>query len=77
MACTFVVLGILGALQHDCIMDSSDADYALVQAEADRVAKQAAAHLARSRTDSRDPSQPTWTGMQGTAGAPVVLAKKK
>ncbi|XP_065178791.1 DNA excision repair protein ERCC-6-like isoform X2 [Sycon ciliatum] len=45
--------GILGALQHDSIMDSGDADYALIQAEADRVAKQAASELAKSREQYR------------------------
>ena len=58
-------------------MDSTDSDYALVEAEADRVAKQAALHLARSRAAARDPFQPTWTGSESRAAGIGLVPQKK
>ena len=34
-------LGVMSALRHDSIIDAGDPDYALVEGEAERVAKQA------------------------------------
>lgn len=34
-------LGVLSALRHDSIIDAGDPDYALVEGEAERVAKEA------------------------------------
>lgn len=64
------------AIQHDKIMMSATPDYALVEAEADRVAKQAAKALKQSRSqcNSARSGIPTWTGQSGTiASAKYVL----
>jgi DNA excision repair protein ERCC-6 len=55
------------ALQHDKIMMSSNPDYLLVEKEADRVAKDAADALRRSRDAARSLpiGVPTWTGQHG------------
>ena len=60
------------AMQHDKIMMSSDPDYALVEGEADRVAKQAAKALkeSRARCFGARTGVPTWTGNSGAGGAP-------
>ena len=59
-------------MQHDRIMQSSDPDYALVEGEAERVAKEAARALkeSRSRCQSASTGVPTWTGQSGLSGAP-------
>ncbi len=60
------------AMQHDRIMSSSGADYALVEAEADRVAREAARalKLSRARCLGARTGVPTWTGNTGLSGAP-------
>lgn len=62
-------------MHHDRIMQSSRPDYALVEMEADRVAKEAARALKASRSlclQSGGAAQgvPTWTGQVGSGGAP-------
>ena len=51
---------------------SLDPDYALVEGEADRVAKQAAKALktSRARCFGARTGVPTWTGISGAGGAP-------
>ena len=56
-------------------MQSSKSDYALVEMEADRVAKEAVRALKASRTLCQQAGGaaqgvPTWTGQVGTGGAP-------
>ena len=70
-------IGIDTAMQHDTIMSSGDPDYAIVEAEATRIAKSAARALKDSRqrclgtgTTTATWGQPTWTGLHGTMGAP-------
>ena len=63
-------------MQHDTIMSSGDPDFAIVEAEASRVARSAARALKESRqrcmgmAGSSQWGQPTWTGVNGTKGAP-------
>ena len=60
-------LGVHSAIHHDKIMQSATPDYALVEAEADRVAKQAAKALKESRSlcHSARSGISTWTGQNG------------
>ena len=57
------------ALQHDKIVMSSNPDYALVEGEAERVAKEAASALkqSRARCNAAASGIPTWTGLSGQA----------
>ena len=66
------LLGVHSALKHDRIEDAGNPDYVLVEKEAERVAKQAADALKRSRSECRlsGIGVPTWTGSQGSAGIP-------
>uniref|UniRef100_A0A0L8IDH8 DNA excision repair protein ERCC-6 n=2 Tax=Octopus bimaculoides TaxID=37653 RepID=A0A0L8IDH8_OCTBM len=59
--------GVHSALKHDTVMDSSQADYLLVESEANRVAKQAmnALKLSRQRCNRATSGIPTWTGSHG------------
>lgn len=61
------VSGIQGAMKHDKIMDSGRPDYAIVEAEAEKVAREAAAALKRSRQlcSSALSGLPNWTGQSG------------
>lgn len=63
--------GVHSAVHHDVIMQSSHPDYMLVEGEAERVARDAARALRKSRAACHRASsgKPTWTGMSG------VLAK--
>ncbi|CAN8008383.1 unnamed protein product, partial [Ixodes pacificus] len=64
--------GVHSAMRHDTIMDSADPDYILVEGEAERVAKEAIRKLRQSRRHCLGASSgvPTWTGANGTSGAP-------
>ena len=55
-------------MKHDVIMDPSKHDYMIIESEADRVAKEAAKALKRSRSASNDAKSgiPTWTGQSGS-----------
>ena len=59
-------------MQHDKIMGISNPDYALVEGEAERVAREAAKALKRSRARCLRAVEgvPTWTGASGQSGAP-------
>lgn len=75
MYCPCVCVGVHSVLQHDRIMQSAQPDYALVELEAERVAKDAARALKTSRmvcmqAGGAAQGVPTWTGRQGSAGAP-------
>lgn len=54
-------------MKHDKIMESGRPDYVLVEAEAERVAREAAAALRHSRRQCADALSglPTWTGLHG------------
>ncbi|CAH1273323.1 ERCC6 [Branchiostoma lanceolatum] len=70
--------GVHSALQHDKIMMSSNPDYLLVEGEADRVAKEAARTLKRTRQQCLGATSgvPTWTGRHGGSGAPPGVKQK-
>ena len=55
------------ALKHDTIMEGGPADYALVEGEAEKIAKQAVEALKESRRQCWRPSSgiPTFTGQSG------------
>ncbi|XP_046660917.1 DNA excision repair protein ERCC-6-like [Homalodisca vitripennis] len=59
--------GLQTAMQHDTIMEGGPADYALVEGEADRVAKQAVEKLRESQRECWRPTSgiPTFTGVNG------------
>ncbi|XP_046391491.1 DNA excision repair protein ERCC-6-like [Ischnura elegans] len=59
--------GLQTALRHDVIMDGGDADYALVEGEAERVAHEAVKALKESRRNcwAAGSGIPTWTGQNG------------
>ncbi|XP_032221486.2 DNA excision repair protein ERCC-6 [Nematostella vectensis] len=62
--------GVHSALQHDVIMESGNADYTLVENEANRVAQQAVQALKKSRQRCLGATSgiPTWTGASGSSG---------
>lgn len=64
--------GVHSALKHDKIVNSSNSDYLIVEAEADSVAKQAVDALKQSRERclATTSGVPTWTGQSGLSGAP-------
>ena len=66
---TYFPDGLHSAMQHDNIMQSSHPDYAIVEGEADRVAREAARALKRSRQQcySATSGMPTWTGQSGVS----------
>lgn len=63
MKCT----GLQTAMKHDTIMEGGPADYALVEGEAERVAKQAVEKLKESRQECWRPTSgvPSFTGING------------
>ena len=73
--------GVHSALKHDVIMDGDgNADFALIDAEAERVAKEAVQRLKDSRRQCFRASDgvPTWTGANGLQKKPRFgKAKKK
>ncbi|XP_077491525.1 DNA excision repair protein ERCC-6-like isoform X2 [Amblyomma americanum] len=64
--------GVHSAMRHDRILDSAEADYSLVEGEAERVAREAIRRLRESRRQclSARSGVPTWTGTHGASGAP-------
>lgn len=72
--------GILhSTLKHDDIVDSSQHEVSLVEVEANKVAKEAAEALRRSRISTRKNAVgvPTWTGKFGAAGRFGMRTKRK
>lgn len=63
----FKKTGIQTAMRHDTIMEGGYADYALVEGEARRVAKEAVQALKESRRQcwQADTGVPSWTGQSG------------
>ena len=53
----FMFSGVHSAMKHTTIMESSVADYALVEAEANRVAKEAVRNIRLSRQRYKYPEQ--------------------
>ncbi|GFR85606.1 DNA excision repair protein ERCC-6 [Elysia marginata] len=74
----FKKTGIQGAMKHDKIMESGRPDYAIVEAEAEKVAREAVAALRRSRQNcaSALSGLPTWTGQHGSVAKPRFGQKK-
>lgn len=68
--------GIHGALSHDAIMNSNDADYLLVEGEAERVAKEALKAVRASRSRCFRP-QPIGDTTPSTAKNTPKFGKKK
>lgn len=58
-------------MQHERIMESGHADYALVEGEARKVAQEAIKAMKASRQQCWNPmtGQPTWTGASGSLRA--------
>lgn len=70
--------GVHSALKHDVIMNSDGADFALIDAEAERVAKEAVKRLRDSRRQCfrAEAGIPTWTGTNGAQNQ-LRFGKKK
>ncbi|KAL3875967.1 hypothetical protein ACJMK2_033861 [Sinanodonta woodiana] len=70
---------IQGAIKHDKIMNDERADYVIIESEADKVAKQAAMALKRSRSQclSAASGVPTWTGQHGGLVKKPKFGQKK
>lgn len=73
LSALFKKSGVHSAVRHDVIVDGGEADYALVEVEAERVAKQAVEKLRQSRRMCfrAEAGVPTWTGANG-----VVIAEE-
>ncbi|XP_052775006.1 DNA excision repair protein ERCC-6-like isoform X2 [Mya arenaria] len=69
---------IQGALHHDKVMEPGKADYVIVEAEAEKVAREASNALKRSRSQCLPATTgvPTWTGQHGGAKRPRFGQKK-
>ncbi|KAH6595819.1 hypothetical protein BASA50_005546 [Batrachochytrium salamandrivorans] len=72
----FSKTGVHSALQHDVIMDASSPEALIVEREASKVADEAIAALKKSRRriqhSRNNVGIPTWTGRNGSAGAPMA-----
>ncbi|MGH0152099.1 UNVERIFIED_CONTAM: hypothetical protein FKN15_027153 [Acipenser sinensis] len=70
--------GIHSVIKHDSIMEASNPDYVLVEAEANRVAKEALKALKASRQRCLGASSgvPTWTGSNSLPGTPAGGKKR-
>ncbi|XP_004680719.1 PREDICTED: DNA excision repair protein ERCC-6 [Condylura cristata] len=71
-------VGVHSVMKHDAIMDGATPDYALVEAEANRVAQDAlkALRLSRQRCLGAGSGVPTWTGHRGTSGTPAGVKRR-
>ncbi|XP_041116989.1 DNA excision repair protein ERCC-6 isoform X2 [Polyodon spathula] len=70
--------GIHSVIKHDSIMEASNPDYVLVEAEANRVAKEAlkALKVSRQRCLGASSGVPTWTGNNSLPGTPAGGKKR-
>ncbi|XP_042712051.2 DNA excision repair protein ERCC-6 isoform X1 [Chrysemys picta bellii] len=70
--------GVHSVMKHDAIMEASNPDYVLVEAEATRVAQDAlrALKISRQRCLGAASGVPTWTGNSGLTGAPSGLKSR-
>lgn len=68
-------MGVHSVVKHDAIMDGTNPDYVLVEAEASRVAQDALKALKFSRQQCLGAASgvPTWTGHRGSSGAPAGM----
>jgi len=70
---TVVLTGLHSAFHHDNMVDGGEADYVLMESEAQQVAQSAARVLLQSRLQCQENSGwglPTWTGQNGIVGRP-------
>nr|XP_005481307.3 DNA excision repair protein ERCC-6 isoform X1 [Zonotrichia albicollis] len=70
--------GVHSVMKHDAIMDASNADHVLEEAEANRVAQDAlrALRLSRQQCLGAASGVPTWTGTSGLSGAPSGIKSR-
>ncbi|KAG6923336.1 ERCC excision repair 6, chromatin remodeling factor [Chelydra serpentina] len=70
--------GVHSVMKHDAIMEASNPDYVLVEAEATRVAQDAlrALKISRQRCLRAASGVPTWTGSSSLTGAPSGLKSR-
>ncbi|XP_009979542.1 PREDICTED: DNA excision repair protein ERCC-6-like [Tauraco erythrolophus] len=70
--------GVHSVMKHDAIMEASSADHVLVEAEANRVARDAlrALKVSRQRCLGAASGVPTWTGTSGLSGAPSGIKSR-
>lgn len=71
-------VGVHSVVKHDAIMDGTNPDYVLVEAEATRVAQDALKALKFSRQQCLGAASgvPTWTGHRGVSGAPAGIKNR-
>ncbi|KAL1780813.1 DNA excision repair protein ERCC-6 [Sigmodon hispidus] len=71
-------VGVHSVVKHDAIMDGTNPDYVLVEAEANRVAQDALKALKFSRQQCLGAASgvPTWTGHRGISGAPAGMKNR-
>lgn len=71
--------GVEAALRHDKIVETDEADFMLVEREADRVAKEAASALKKSREQcwAADSGNVNWTGSHGAVRSATQVSKPK
>ena len=74
-------IGVQTALKHDSLVEGGDPDTIIIDTEASRIAQSAARALREScrqcqiggRGGAANWGQPTWTGQNGTIGAPKYI----
>ncbi|XP_038599950.1 DNA excision repair protein ERCC-6 [Tachyglossus aculeatus] len=71
-------VGVHSIMKHDTIMEASNPDFVLVEAEANRVAQDAlrALKISRQRCLGATSGVPTWTGNSGLSGAPAGIKSR-
>ena len=74
----FAKSGVHSAVQHDAIVDSGEADYAIVESEAAEVASSAIKAMKESRREClrAEAGVPNWTGNNGGKKKPKFGSKK-
>ena len=79
LAKLFAKSGVHSALQHDTIVDGDQADYAIVESEANEVARRAVLAMRSSRRDclTAESGTPNWTGSNGGIKRNKFGPKKK
>ena len=79
LAKLFSKSGVHSALQHDAIVEGEQADYAIVESEANEVARNAVRAMKNSRRDCHraETGAVNWTGNNGARNKPKFGPKKK
>ena len=79
LAKLFAKSGVHSALQHDAIVDGDQADYAIVESEANEVARRAVRAMKSSRREclTAESGTPNWTGSNGGSSRNKFGPKKK